>query len=274
MKLKEALKHELSPSELEQLVRAYDVIGDLAITIIPPELREKEHIIGETILRIHKNIKVVARRDGNYQGEFRTIPLKVIAGENRKETECREYGVRLCLNPEKVYFSVRSGTERKRLADQVQPGEEVLVMFSGVGAFPLVMARNSPSREIVGIEKNATAHEYAVRNLACNKKIRNVIFLPGDVTEVMPTLGRKFDRLAMPLPKTGENYLDLALGVLKPGGWLHFYDFQQKDHFAESVDKVASAGDRMHRTLIQSKIIVCGHSGPKTYRICVDGQVE
>jgi tRNA (guanine37-N1)-methyltransferase len=274
MKLKEALKNVLSERELRLLVRAYDVVGDIAITIIPPELEAKEGLIGAAILTQQKNIKVVAKRNGIYSGEFRTIPLKIIAGENRKETEHKEYGVRLCLNPEKVYFSVRSGTERKRLASLVQPDEDVLVMFSGIGAMPLVIAHNSPAGTIVGIEKNLIAHAYAVRNLALNKKIRNVIFLAGDVLDVMPTLVRKFDRVAMPLPQTGALFLATALGALKPGGLLHFYDFQPAENFADAVEKIKRACDTNNRRFSHMQTVVCGHCSPRMYRICVDGKIE
>ncbi len=273
MKLKDALKNELTEQELALLVRAYDMVGDIAITIIPPELEAKENIIGETILRLNKNINVVAKRHGNYSGELRTIPLKIIAGENRKETEYREHGVRMRLNPEKVYFSVRSSNERKRLASLVEPGEEILVMFSGIGAFPLVMAKISPAGLIVGIEKNPYAHAYALKNLAMNKKIRNVTFLEGDVVEVMPTLGKKFDRVAMPLPRTGEIFLGRALSSLKPGGWLHFYDFQPTGSFQESEKKVENACAADNRAVIQSAISVCGHCSPREYRICVDARI-
>ena len=274
MKLKEALKNDLTAEELDLLVRAYDMVGDIAITIIPPELEAKESLIGETILANHKHINVVAKRDGIYGGEYRTIPLKILAGENRKETEHKEHGVRLLLNPETVYFSVRSGTERKRLAELVQPGEEVLVMFSGIGAFPLVLAKLSKARAIVGIEKNHHAHAYAIKNLKRNKKLRNVTLFEGDVLDIMPTLLQKFDRVAMPLPKTGEDFLDSAISGLKPGGWLHFYDFQEQELFNDSIDKVQHACDRNHRTLTQTQVHVCGHASPKMYRICVDAQID
>lgn len=274
MKLKQALKNELSQEELDLLVRAYDMVGDIAITIIPPELEAKETLIGETILAIHKHINVVAKRDGIYGGEYRTIPLKILAGENRKETEHKEHGVRLLLNPETVYFSVRSGTERKRLAELVQPGEDVLVMFSGVGAFPLVLAKLSEAHEIVGIEKNRHAHDYAIKNLARNKKIRNVTFYEGDVLDIIPTLLQKFDRVAMPLPKTGEDFLDSAITALKPGGWLHFYDFQEQELFDESIAKVKRSCERNGRTLTQAHTHVCGHASPRMYRICVDAQID
>lgn len=273
MKLKDALRNELTEQELELLVQAYDVVGDIAITIIPPELETRERLIGQAILRLHKKVKVVAKRDGKYVGELRTISLTIIAGENRKETEHKEYGVRLCLNPEKVYFSVRSGNERNRLASLAQMDEEILVMFSGIGAFPLVIAKNSQAGTIVGIEKNPHAHGYAMRNLAMNKKINNVIFLEGDVAEVMPTLGAKFDRIVMPLPIGGERFLERALRSLKRTGRLHFYDFQPAGHFDDSVKKIIRACAENSRTLTRSRIFVCGHRSPKTYRICVDAQI-
>ncbi|MBC8317805.1 MAG: hypothetical protein H8E41_07845 [Desulfobulbaceae bacterium] len=274
MKLKDALKDDLSEEELHLLIRAYDVVGDIAIIIIPPELQSKEKLIGDTILRLHKNIKVVAKRAGNYEGEFRTIQLTIIAGEDRKETEYREHGVRFFLNPEKVYFSVRSSNERKRLAALVKPGEEVLIMFSGIGSFPLVLAKNSPAREIIGIEKSQIAHDYALRNLTSNRKINNVTLLAGDVADLLPDLNRKFDRVAMPLPKTAEMYLDIALHSLKHRASLHFYDFQQTNLFDNSIKKVNTACKRNNRTLIQAETHICGHSGPRTYRICVDACIS
>jgi len=273
MKLKDSLKDTLSKEELDLLVRAYDVVGDIAIIIISPELEKKEKIIGETILKIHKNIKVVAKRYGNYGGEFRTIPLKIIAGENRKETEYKEHGVRFFLNPEKVYFSVRSSNERKRLASSVKPGEDVLIMFSGIGAFPLVIAKNSPAREIVGIEKNQVAHAYAMKSLQRNKKIRDVTLIECDVVDILPKLNREFDRIAMVLPKTGEMYLELAISCLKKGGWLHFYDFQKKDAFNDSIEKIRISCKKMNRTLLQSETAISGHSAPQIYRICVDAKI-
>ena len=62
MKLKDALQNELTEQELDILVRGYDVVGDIAITIIPQELEAKESIIGDTILRLHKNVKVVVKQ--------------------------------------------------------------------------------------------------------------------------------------------------------------------------------------------------------------------
>jgi len=272
--LKTCLRGILPQEELDQLVRSYDVIGDMAVVIIPDALVHRERQIGEAILANTRRIKVVARRDGIYSGEFRTIPLKVIAGENRKETVHREYGVSLAVNPETVYFSVRSGTERKRIADQVEPGEEVLVLFSGIAPYPLVIAANSKARQVLGIEKNPEAHRYGLINLARNKKIRNVQLYCGDVAEVLPQLARSFDRIVMPLPKSGADFLPLALPVLRPGGMLHFYDMQKEPDFAASVETVRGAVLAQGRALRSAAVVRCGHCAPRTFRICVDCLID
>ena len=159
MNLKEILGYLLSENELQLLVRGYDVVGDIAIIIIPQELEAKEQVIAAAILANNQKIKVVAKRAAHYGGEFRTLPIKIIGGEDRRETEVREFGLRLRLNVEKVYFSVRSGNERRRIAFLVQPGENVLVLFSGIAPYPLMISRYSLAKKIVGIEKNPVAHD-------------------------------------------------------------------------------------------------------------------
>lgn len=268
--LKSYLEGMLHPWELDLLVRSYDVIGDIAVIIIVPELEHRAQLIGEAILENNKKIKVVAKRNGIYGGEFRTIPLTVIAGENRKETVHREYGVQLVVNPETTYFSVRSGTERKRVADLVTPGERVLVLFSGVAPYPLVVSKNSMAKEIVGIEKNREAHRYGLENISRNKRCNNVKLYCGDVADVLPTLNVTFDRVIMPLPKGAEEFLPLSLSVLQPGGALHYYDMQHADGFRTSVEKVERACDKLGQKIRSASVVKCGHCAPRTYRICVD----
>lgn len=85
-------------------VQSYDIVGDIAIIVIPDALLGKKRLIAGAILDLHRRIKVVARRAGIHDGEFRTLPLEIIGGEDRKETLHRENGVRLLVDPEAVYF--------------------------------------------------------------------------------------------------------------------------------------------------------------------------
>jgi tRNA (guanine37-N1)-methyltransferase len=273
-KLKEALQGQLSSAELQLLVQSYDVVGDIAIIIIPEELLEKKQLIAAAILGLQKNIRVVARRAGIYEGEYRTLPLEIIGGEERRETLHKENGVRLLVNPEAVYFSVRSGNERKRVASLVRDNEQVLVLFSGIGPYPLVMGKTNPQCRVIGVEKNPVAHAYALKNLGYNKKIRNVVFYEGDVRSVVPALGMVFDRIVMPLPKSAESFLQLALQYLKRPGWLHFYDLQEKGSLSQSVDKIGSACRQATRSLASAEVTVCGHCTPRLYRICVDARID
>ncbi|MGB3223490.1 MAG: hypothetical protein WBB23_11880 [Desulforhopalus sp.] len=267
------MEESFSVSELAHLVNAYDVVGDIAVVIVPEELEKKEQLIANAILASNRKIKVVAKRAGHYGGEFRTIPLTILAGENRKETEVKESGIRLLVNPETVYYSVRSGSERRRLAALVQPDESVLVLFSGIAPYPLIISRYSRSKYIVGIEKNPQAHAYGIKNLSLNRKITNVALHLGDVKEVLPRLGTVFDRVVMPLPTRGEEYLPDALQVLREHGFVHFYDMQHPENFQASIDKIVSACAVANRTVLSTEITRCGHCAPQKYRICIDAKI-
>lgn len=271
MNLKSALKGTLSRDQLPLLVRGFDVVGDIAITIIPPELTPMEREIGKAILKSNKRLRVVAKRVGHYGGEFRTLPLQIIAGENRKETIHKEHGVRLLLNVETVYYSVRMAAERRRVAGCVQAGEKVAVLCSGIGPFPLVMAKHSQAAEIIGIEKNPVAHNYALRNLAVNKKINNVTLLYGDASTLLPQLTTTFDRVVVVFPKNGEHLLDTGLAALQPSGWLHFYTMEQVD--SHCIEKVRKGCRQSGRHLAQYSITSCGHCAPRTKRFCIDARI-
>ena len=273
LRLKDALSGVLTAEKLQKLVGSYDVVGDIAIIIVPEPLKLSEEFIANAILANNRSIKVVAKRAGLYGGEFRTIPLSILAGENRKETETREFGIRLRLNPERVYYSVRSGNERRRIAALVTPGESVLVLFSGVAPYPLVISRFSRAKLIVGIEKNPDAHVYALQNLQLNKKLRNIILCLGDAREIIPTVREHFDRVVMPLPTMAGAFLPDALRVLKPGGYLHFYDLQKSDSSADSLAKIVTSCRAVNRQVAGYTIVRCGHCGPRTYRICVDALI-
>jgi tRNA (guanine37-N1)-methyltransferase len=273
-KLKELLAGRFSPEELRLLVGGYDLVGDIAVVIIPESLNGKENEIAKAILDCNRRIRVVVKRAARYGGEFRTLPVKIIGGENRLETEVIEFGIRLRLNIEKVYFSIRSGGERRRIASLVRSGEEVLVLFSGIAPYPLMISRYSRAGEIVAVEKNPVAHRYAEINVKLNKRENNIKLIHGDVEDIVPSFSRRFDRLVMVYPKGGERFLHTALDALKPGGTLHFYDMQHLDALELSLEKVRSVCMKRGRSLVDSAFTVCGHCAPRTHRICVDCLIE
>jgi len=220
--LKEALKEKLTKQELADFVRSYDIVGDIAILEIPKFLEKKETMIAQAILDMIKPVKVVVKKVGRHKGRLRLQRFKILAGEKRKTSFYKESGVRMKLHIEKVYFSPRFGTERLRIAKQIKKGEEILVMFSGCAPFPLVFAKNSGAKEIIGVELNKEGHKMGEENVRLNK-FENIWLYYGDVRNVVPKLKKKFDRICMPLPKGGEDYLDIALGAIKKKGIIHFF---------------------------------------------------
>lgn len=267
--LKEALRKKLTTEELQILPNSFDVIGSIAIfTNFPAALRKKEKMIAETLLHLHPYIQTVAKKSKQFSGKYRLQKLKIIAGIKTKEALHKESGVIFSLDAEKCYFSPRTATERMRIARLVKPQESILIMFSGIAAFPLVISRHSHAKEIYAIELNPRAHRYALRNIEINK-IKNIVALKGDVKKILPKLHKKFDRIIMPLPKDAGKYLDLALKHLNKKGIIHFYDFSQEKEFPDSSINKIKKHCKKFKVLHATK---CGQYAPYVFRVCIDFQ--
>jgi tRNA (guanine37-N1)-methyltransferase len=274
-RLKDRLRKHLSPAELERLKSSFDVVGSIAILEVDEKLREKEGLLADTILNTHSNIKTVLKKSGGHEGELRLQRMALLAGEDTRETIVQENGVRLKINVEDVYYSVRSATERKRIASLVRPGERVLVMFSGAAPYCCVIAKNTAAAEVVGIELNEKGHEFGLENVRLNK-LKNVVLIQGDVKEVVPALAEKdisFDRIVMPLPHTGHDFLDEAFLVAHEGTVIHLYDFEKEGEFAKAAEKAEAGAKKNGRKIKIIGITPSGQYSPRVFRVCVDFEV-
>lgn len=272
--LKYFLRSILNEKELSIAPSSFDVVGDIMLFAdFPMQLVKKGKKIGDIILENYPNIKAIMRKTKKHSGKFRTPKYKIIAGEKRKETIHKENNVFIQLDVEKVYFSPRMGTERKRISEMVKPNESILTMFSGCAPYPLVIARNSNCKEVYGIEINPTAHKYALANIRKNKLENKIKLFCGDVRRIMPKLNKKFDRILMPLPKGGEDFLELALKYAKKNGFIHFYDFLREDEFNLAVDKIRNACNKSKKKFKIINIAKCGEFAPSVFRVCVDFKV-
>ena len=266
MKLKDYIKNKLTKKEYEVFPTSFDIVGDIAIFAeIPKELIKKEKLVGNSLLKLYKNVKVVCKKVRKYSGKYRTPKLKIIAGENRKETIYIESGTRLMLDVEKVYFSPRLGNERQRIANLVKKNENVLIMFSGCGPYTCQISKKAS--KVTAVEVNPVAHKYALKNLELNK-IKNAVALKGDVNKIK--LKDKFDRIVMPLPKTASSYLKKALSVAKKGAVIHFYTFAKESEFSNVKKELISKCKRLKKKCKIIRIVKAGEYSPRTYRICVD----
>lgn len=292
--LKQVLSSSLNPELHQHIPRAFDIIGDIAILDIPAPLLKHEKQIGEALLKLHKNIKVIAKKQGIHEGLFRTQQLGIIAGEQRKVTLYKENGISLRLDVEKVYFSPRLSTERERIAAQVKSGEHILALFSGCGPYPLVILKKEPKVHITSIELNPVAIKFQEENLILNKSIarsmpeykkgmssqdllhlmqERIHIIQGDVREAVKPLNEAFDRILMPLPRGAESYLDTALSKAKPGTIIHFYDFLNEKEFPEAERKIEAACKEAKKSFKILRQVKCGQFSPGTFRICVDFKI-
>lgn len=271
--LRGVLSSSLTKEEQELLKTSYDIVGNIAILEIPTELEAKEKQIAQTLLSLNKNITTVLKKAGVHEGTFRLQPLHYLAGEKTKETIHKENNVRIKLDVEHVYFSPRLSTERRRIMQQVAPGEEILVMFAGCGPYTAVLSKNTKAKLIVGVEINPKGHEYAEKNVKLNK-LGNVINYCGDVRVVVPTLHKTFHRVLMPLPMGGEHFLDVALDAVKPRGMIHFYDFLKEEAFpTEAIAKIDAACQEKGRTYKVIHTTLCGQYAPRLFRVCIDVRI-
>ena len=270
----ELLKGKLTAKEMKLIPRSLEVVGKIMILEVPDELKKKEKIIAQAYLKQNKNIEIIAKKDKIHSGEFRLRKVKVLAGKKSKETIHFENGVKIKLDLEETYFSARSGNERLRIARLVKDNENVLVMFSGAAPFPLVIAKNSLAKIIYGIEINPMAHQYAVDNVSLNKFDDRIAVFFGDVRKVLPKIRKKFNRVVMPLPKTGELFLGLALKKVKNNGMVHLYDFLSEDEFSGAVKKIKEICKENKKKCRILRKVKCGQFSPGVFRVCFDIKVN
>lgn len=223
--LKDSLKRILPKNECEKLISAFDSVGNICVIEIPKELEKKERLIGQALLDSNKNFETVCKITGCHQGKFRIQPVKVIAGKKNKTATYKESNCVFHVSIDKVFFSPRLSFERLRIARLIKKGEIVGAFFAGVGPFPIVFAKNSQMEKAFAVELNPFALKQMKENVSLNKVSEKVEAIFGDVKKIVPKmLEGKCDRVVMPLPHSGENFLEEAFIALKPaGGIVHFY---------------------------------------------------
>jgi tRNA (guanine37-N1)-methyltransferase len=244
--LREVLRGKLGEEELKK-VRAFDIVGDIAVIKLPDELLSKRHLIGEAVMEVHPSLRTVLLQTSPVKGEFRTRALQVIAGGPETETLHRESGCEFKVDLARVYFSPRLAHERARIATQVAQGEAVANLFAGVGCYSIIIAKRGNPSVIYSIDKNPVAFEYMRENIRINKVGDKVIPILGDAREVVENrLVGMVDRVLMPLPELARYFFDTALATLKRGGGVvHFYDFgEEPDPFGKSSDFVRREGEK------------------------------
>ena len=279
-RLREILRDKLNKDEISLVPSSFDIIGSrngaIALIEIPGELYEKREIIGNAILKIHKNVKAVYLKKSSRYGIYRLRKLELIAGEQLREVVHKEHGISLKMDVTKVYFSPREATERLRIASQVKKGECVMVMFAGIGPYALMIAKKQPMvKRVIAIEINPDAYKYLVENIKINKVEDKVLPVLGDVKDKSKKWYGCCDRVVMPLPKGAYLFLDNAFNVLKKKeGYLHFYTWSKEEELYVKgyfdLEKTAILYNRNIKIINLKKVLPYA---PRIYKVCLDVKI-
>jgi tRNA (guanine37-N1)-methyltransferase len=235
--LVEFLENKLPSHLLASLPRSMDIVGDIAIIEIPPDLHTHKKLIGEAVLTVHKNVKTVLAKAGVVSGTYRVREFSLIAGEPKTETVHKEYNCKYNVDLAKAYFSPRLSYEHKRVASLVQEGETVIDMFAGIGPFSILIAKTHQNVKTYAVDANPSAAGFLKKNIRLNRVEGKVNSILGDAKEVVEAKFRGVaDRVVMNLPEKAIEFVDAACKALKPaGGIVHFYCFVSASNTLEDM---------------------------------------
>ncbi|MCX9084185.1 MAG: class I SAM-dependent methyltransferase family protein [Candidatus Methanoperedens sp.] len=223
MSLHSLLKDKLSSEKLLLLPKGFEVIGDIAIISIPPPLEEDKYIIAQEFSTFRKDVKTILRKLHKIEGSARVADFEILIG-NRTTTRHRENGCIFELDVTKTFYSGKMQYERDRIANNAKDGENVLVMFAGVGTF-LIPIKKNKNVTITGLDNNLDACRFLQKNLELNHTMANIIL--ADARQINSIFETTFDRIVMPAPYGQDIFLDIVRSILSPGGYVHFYTFKK-----------------------------------------------
>ncbi|MEM2995094.1 MAG: class I SAM-dependent methyltransferase family protein [Candidatus Bathyarchaeia archaeon] len=272
------LADRLPPYVMACLPRALDFVGDIAIIEIPQELETYKAVIGEAILKAHKNVQTVLAKASAVTGTYRLREFNVVAGKPKTETIHKEHGCQYHVDLAKAYFSPRLSHEHKRVASLVNEGETVIDMFAGVGPFAILIAKTRENVKVYAVDANPSAVELLIRNVRLNRVESKVHPILGDAKQVVnEKLAGTADRVIMNLPEKSIKFLNSACKALKPtGGIMHFYFFVGASDSLEDMQRqftraVEVCGRKVEKILFHRFV---RETAPYEWQAVLDAQIR
>jgi len=237
--LSQALQDKLPNDLIAKVPQAFDIIGDIVVIDIPPQLKAYQNVIGEAILQTQKNVRTVLAKASDVSGVFRVRDYDFIAGEHKTKTVHREFGCQYHVDIAKAYFSPRLSHEHERVASLVQEGETVVDLFSGVGPFSVLIGKKNPRAKVYAVDLNPDAVELLKVNVRVNRVENRVFPILADAREIAAAkLKGTADRVIMNLPETAIDFVDAACNTIKlQSGVAHFYGFVRSPDTLEELEQ-------------------------------------
>lgn len=168
-KAEDILKSVLPEEHLDEIPTGFTITGHVAHLNLRKEFKPYDSLIGQVILDKNTKIDCVVDKVSSIATQFRTFPMKVIAGKSdnliveQKESNCT-----FKFDFSKVYWNSRLHTEHDRLVTQYfQPSEVVMDVMAGVGPFSVPAGKKETI--VLANDLNPESYKYLVENIKTNK---------------------------------------------------------------------------------------------------------
>ncbi len=237
------------------------MIGEIAVITIPDILSPYSRTIGEVIIAQHPRVTTVLRKISKRDGCHRVAEYQPILGTQTR-TIHRESGFTYEVDLATSFFSSRMSGERQRISAMIVPGEKVLIPFAGVGPFVIPVAARGGV--VTAIEINPDACDMLQRNVLRNRCSEQVAIIQDDAQSVIPALQKPMDRVIIPTPYGLDNVFFPISQAVKPGGYIHYYTFQNRSDAQMLPDKFKDDG------LETLRFHTCGNVAPAVSRWVYD----
>jgi len=255
----------------------YDILGNIAM--IKGEengikkIKKQKLSEAKKILKI-PTVRTVVEKSSNVKGRLRTIKTKHVLGEKNLIAIHKENNCRFRFNVETCYFSSRLSNERKAIAQRIRKKDFVLVMFAGVGVYPIVIYKTSQPKRIVGIELGRECCKYFKGNLKLNKIPEGKIqVIQGDVKKKVKKGLEKFDKIVMARPNLKETFLEQGLIASKKGTIIYYYGFCNVDELDGLIENLKKQAKELKRKIKIIDVKKAGDIAPYKFRYRIEIKV-
>ena len=240
-------------AEKESLPRAFDIVGDIVLIRLPPELESRKEAVGEALLRFVPGARLVGL-DHGVHGPERRRSVERIAGAGGWRTRHTENGVELEVDVERAYFSPRLAREHARVADEVRSGDGVYDLCCGVGPFSVTIAHRGRASKVTAVDANPDAIRLLRSTLTRHRFGERVAPVEARLEEFLPSAA-PVERVILNLPHEGIKYLTSVARTVARGGRLYYYEVVPRAELGgrgvalvsslASVGKFALPGERV-----------------------------
>ena len=271
--LTEALRGRIPDELLPFLPSGLQIIGDIAILYLRPEVEGYAKLIADFVLENFPYIRTVCRKLGPVSGPEKRPQVEVIAGRPSTITVHKEAGCLFKLDVAELMFAKGNINERARMARVVRGGELVLDMFAGIGYFSIPMARTGKPALIYAVDVNPLAIHYLAENIRLNKVRGLIVPVLADCRRFAEEMPGIADRVVMGFLPGTASFLPYALRALRPeGGVVHYHDVYHERELwwkpLRALEEAAKgAGYRLagilHKGVVKSY-------GPRLYHVVLD----